>query len=62
MAGARSGDPSVDALGINIEGKPPPSSGRAVPITPRSSVTVLRTGWGSVVPLLHPTALGSFAA
>jgi len=31
-------------------------------ITPQSSITVLRTGSGSVVPLLHPTALDSFAA
>jgi hypothetical protein len=31
-------------------------------ITPQSSITVLRTRWGSVVRLLHPTALGSFAA
>jgi hypothetical protein len=35
---------------------------RAALITPQSSITVLRTGWGSVVPLLHPTALGSFAS
>ena len=45
-----------------IERKPPPSGGRAVLITPQSSITVLRTGWGSVVPLLHLTARGSFAA
>jgi hypothetical protein len=45
-----------------IERTPPPSSGRAVLITPQSSSTVLRTGRGSVVPLLHPTVLRSFAA
>jgi hypothetical protein len=44
-----------------IERKPPPRAG-AVLITPHSSITVLRTGWGSVVRLLHLTALGSFAA
>jgi hypothetical protein len=31
-------------------------------IAPQSSIIVLRTGWGSVVRLVHPTALGSFAA
>jgi hypothetical protein len=31
-------------------------------ITPQSSITVLRTRWGSVVRLLHRMALGSFAA
>jgi hypothetical protein len=38
----------------------PRSAGdRAVLITPPSLVTVLRTGWQGVVPLLHPTALAS---
>src|SRR5215207_2173769 len=45
-----------------IERKPPASRRRAVLITPQWSVTALRTRWGSVVRLLHPTALGSFAA
>jgi hypothetical protein len=37
---------------------PRPSRGRAVVITPRSSVEVLRTGWNSTVPLLHPSSPG----
>jgi hypothetical protein len=34
-----------------------PRNGRAVLITPPSLVTLLRSGWTPVVPLLHPTAL-----
>ena len=33
-----------------------PASGRAIVVTPRSLVSVLRTGWESAVPFLHPTA------
>jgi hypothetical protein len=33
-----------------------PARGRAVVITPPSLVTVLRSGWNPLVPLLHPTA------
>ena len=36
-----------------------PSDTRAVVITPPSLVAVLRTGWSSLVPLYHPSALAA---
>jgi hypothetical protein len=37
---------------------PRPTRGQAVVITPSSLVSILRAGWRSLVPLLHPSALG----
>ena len=39
-----------------IDPVPRPRGGRAVVITPPSSVEVLRHGWQPVVPLFHPSA------
>jgi hypothetical protein len=39
-----------------VEPRPRPARARAVVITPPSLVAVLRSGWKSVVPLLHPSA------
>jgi hypothetical protein len=38
------------------ERRPRPTSRQATLITPPSLVSVLRTGWAGVVPLLHPSA------
>jgi len=39
-----------------VDARPRPAGEEAVLITPPSLVAVLRTGWSSVVPLLHPSA------
>lgn len=38
---------------------PRPRSGHAIVITPPSLVTVLRAGWQSALPLVHPSALAA---
>jgi hypothetical protein len=40
-----------------VERTPRPTHGQALLITPPSLVSVLRTGWQPLVPLLHPSAL-----